>query len=136
MTKYGFGDLKVEFDNASDSLQDMSAYILTINGFSIEAILQEITAAGDNDEAWAAVGVNRVSPIVLGGHYDDTATTGPDVIFNAIGNTTTRTLKFTWGGSKDSSVETIIKRYDRGPTRGEFTSFEVELQPTGSVSEN
>ena len=136
MAKYGFGDLKIEFDNASDSLVDMSAYITTINGFSIEAVMQEITAAGNADEAWAAVGVNKVSPVTLGGFYDDQATTGPDAIFNAIGNTTSRTLKFTWGGTKTSSVENVIKRYDRKPTRGELIAFEVELQPTGAVTEN
>ena len=135
MARAGFGDLKIEFDNAAASLVDMSTYITTVNGMEREALLQELTAAGDDDERWGIVGVNKVAPITLSGFFDDTASTGPDVIFNAIGNATTRTIKFTWGGTKTSSVETIIRKYMRKPTRGELTGFEVELQPTGIVTE-
>ena len=136
MARYGYGALKIEFDNASDALQDMSQYIMdTPPSFEREALIEEITAAGDSDEAHAAVGVSKVAPITMGGAYDDTVTTGPDVIFNAIGNTTTRTLKVTWGSTKTSSVECIITNYVRTPGRGELTKFTVTLQPTGAVTE-
>ena len=136
MARYGYPDLKIEFDNAAASLTDMSAYIMdTPPSFDREAILEEITAAGDNDEAHAPVGLSKVAPITMGGAYDDTAATGPDVIFNAIGNTTTRTLTVTWGSTKTSSVECIIQNYRRIPSRGGLTKFEVVLQPTGAVTE-
>jgi hypothetical protein len=133
MAKYGFADLKIEVDNSGGSPIDMSTYITSINGFSIEAILEEITSAGDADERWAAVGVSRAAEIVFGGAFDDTVTTGPDAIFNALGDT--REIKFTYGGSKTSTFEAIIRRYDRSPAMGELTKFEVALQPTGAIVE-
>jgi hypothetical protein len=134
MTRYGFGDLKIEFDDSGGVLRDMSQYVMSINGMDKEAILEEITAAGDDFEQYAS-GMTRVNVITITGLYDDTASTGPDVVFNAVGNATTRTLKFTWGGTKTTSVECIIKKYSRKPSRGELTKFEVELQPTGVVTE-
>jgi hypothetical protein len=134
MTRYGNPDLKIEFDNSSDALQDMSQYVMdTPPSFDREAILEDITASGDSDEAHAKVGLNKVNTLDLGGAFDDTAATGPDVIFNAIGDT--RTLKITWGGTKTSEVECIIKNYVRNAVRGELTKFVVTLQPTGAVTE-
>ena len=134
MTRYGYPDLKIEFDNSSDALQDMSKYVMdTPPSFDREAILEEITAAGDNDEAHAKVGLKKVNPLDLGGAFDDFAATGPDVIFNAIGDL--RSLKITWGSTKTSSVECLIKNYVRNAVRGELTKFVVTLQPTGAVTE-
>lgn len=134
MTRYGNPDLKVEFDNSSDALQDMSQYVMdTPPSFDREAITEDITASGDADEAHAKVGLNKVNTLDLGGAFDDQAATGPDAIFNAIGDT--RTLKITWGGTKTSQVECIIKNYVRNAIRGELTKFVVTLQPTGAVTE-
>jgi hypothetical protein len=135
MARAGWDVLIVSFDNAAGSLLDMSQYVWEINGFDREAFVQETTAAGDDDEQHAATGVKKVNPITIKGAYDDTASTGPDVVFNAVGNTTTRTLTVTWKSGKTSSVETVIRKYMRGPTRKEFTTYEVELQPTGIVTE-
>lgn len=111
----------------------MSQYILEINEMTVEALLEQSDTFGDIWMEQLATGSKRASPVTLKGFYDDTAATGPDVIFNAIG--ATRTLKITWGGSKTTSVETIIQTYKRMPTRGELTKFEVTLIPTGVVTE-
>lgn len=134
MTRYGYPDLVINFDNSGGTPVDMSAYIMdTPPSFDREAIIEEITAAGDNDEAHAKVGLDKVNPITLGGAYDDTAVSGPDVIFNSIGDT--RTLAVTWGSTKISTVECIIVNYTRIAARGELTKFTVTLQPTGDVTE-
>lgn len=140
MAKYGFDKLKIEFDNSGGvTLIDMSAYILNIDGVSIEAMLEESHAAGD---AWVKqlwTGIRRLADIKLDGFYDDAATTGPDAIFNDVGagGTTggTRTLKITYGSTKTTQVETIIKSYRRDPNRNQLTKFEVVLTPTGAVTE-
>lgn len=132
MARYSFADLKVEFDNAGGTLVDMSAYITTINGIEKEALVEEITSAGDNDQRSAAVGVAKVGDITIAGPFDDTATTGPHAIFNAIGST--RTLQQTFGGSIVQVVETIIMKYSIKTTRNALTQFEVVLRPTGAVS--
>lgn len=139
MAKYSSKDVVIEFDNASGSLVDMSQYILTFNGIDIEAMLAESHSFGDSWTESLYAGMRKVGGITLGGYYDDTATSGPHVIFNDVGNTgtsgTTRTFKATWGGAKTTSVETLIQNYKRLPAKGELTKFEVVLMPTGTVTE-
>ena len=135
MSRYGSNAVKVEFDNSGGALTDMSAYVTEIDGFDIEAALEDTTAMGDANITQAATGFKVNNDINLGGFYDDTAATGPDAIFNAPGNTTTRTLKVTWGGTKSTAVETVIKKYQRIPSTGKLTRYKVVLAPSGSVTE-
>jgi hypothetical protein len=44
VAKYGSNSIVIEFDNAGGSLVDMSAHILQINGFDVEALMEESTA--------------------------------------------------------------------------------------------
>lgn len=133
MAKYTAANVVVEFDETGGSLTDMSQYVQEINGIDIEMTLEESHTFGDSWVENLSAGLKKVAPVTLTGMYDDTATTGPDVIFNALG--ATRTLKITWGGTKTTSVETIIQKYSRKPARGTLTKFEVTLQPTGAVTE-
>ena len=133
MAKYGSDDLKVEVDNSGGTLVDVTAHVTEINGYSVQAVLEESTPFGVAWEESIFSGVKLVDDVELTGFYDDTATTGPDAIFNDLG--ATRTLKLTWGGSKTSSVEAIIAQYDRNPAVKESTKYTVTLKPTGAVTE-
>lgn len=135
MARAGWDVLVVSFDDSGGTLRDMSQYVFEIDGFDREAVTQDVTAAGDDDEQHASVGLKRVGPITIRGAYDDAASTGPDVVFNAVGNTTLRTLTVTWKSGKSSSVECVITNYKRSPTKGQLTGYEVKLQPTGAVTE-
>ena len=137
MAKFGSSDVKVEVDNAAGSLVDLSQYIDSVGEVNISAALQDSHAMGD---AWVerlATGLKQHEPIELEGFYDDTDTTGPNVVLHgdgvAIG--ATRTLKITFGGTKSISVETIITAFRRAITRGELTRFVAVLTPTGAVTE-
>ena len=138
MSKYGSSSLKIEVDNSSGSLVDMSQHVLEINGVRVEAILEESHSFGD---AWfesLATGLRRMQDVELGGFYDDAATTGPDVIFNAVFSApgdTTRTLKVTWGSTKTTEVETLIMFYERRAAVGTLHRYTVGLKPTGAVVE-
>ena len=131
--KHGPDEIRIDVDNSSGSLVNLSAYIDTFNGITKEALTEEDTVCGDADETHGAVGVAQVQPVTLEGWYDDTASIGPHVILNAIGNT--RSLKITWGNSKTTIVEAIIQTYARLPARGGSTRFTATLQPTGAVTE-
>lgn len=133
MAKYGSKDLKVEVDNSGGTLVDLSNYVTTINGISVEAILEEGTAMGDTWVEQLFTGNKQMPAITLGGFYDDTASTGPDAVLNAIGDT--RTLKVTWGGTKTTSTEAIITSYVRTPAVKTLTKFSAVLTPTGAVTE-
>ena len=138
MAKYGSSSVVIEFDGADGgALTDMSQHVQSINGTKISKLTEESHTFGD---AWfeaLQTGIKRMENIVLEGLYDDTATTGPDAVWNiaAITHAVTRTFKITYGGTKTTSVETWILSYERMPVRGALTRFRVELQPTGAVSE-
>lgn len=138
MAKYGSNSVTINVDNSGGTPVDMSQHVLEINGIEIEAILEESHSFGD---AWfesLAVGLRRMAPVVLGGFYDDAASTGPDVIFNAVANgpaATTRTFQVVYGASKSTSVETLIAKYGRKLSRGALHRYETTLQPTGAVTE-
>jgi hypothetical protein len=131
--KYGSKDLVIEFDNSSGTLVDITQHVTAINGVNIEALLEEGTTYGDSWVEQLFTGVKQLADITVDGFYDDTATTGPHALFNDLG--ATRTFKVTWGGSKTTSVETIIRNYNRNPVRKELTKYQVTLAPTGAVTE-
>ena len=138
MAKYSSASAKVEFDLVGGTLQDMSAYVTDINGVDIESLTEESTPFTQAWQAHLPVGIFKVADIVIGGFYDDTATTGPDVVFNALSNgpgATSRTLKVTYGASKSTSVETWIVKMSRKLVRNGLTRFEVTLRPTGQTTE-
>jgi len=138
MAKYGSNSLAIAVDNSSGSATTMTSYVTEINSVEIEAMLEESHSFGD---AWfesLATGVRKASDLVLGGFFDDTSSTGPDAIFNAVASGPTassRTVTITWGGSKTTSFEALITKYTRTASRNELTKFEVTLTPTGTVTE-
>ncbi len=136
MALKGFPNLKIELDdNTGAALQDISAYVTTINGYTPEQILEEITAAGDADERWAVVGFNRLEPIVLTGPYDNTA----DGLWDVTRDTpaTARRIKFTFdmpGAADTKQIATFIRSQKIGMERASLHAVEVTLQPTGAVT--
>ncbi len=138
MAKYGSNSLVINFDNVGGTPTDMSNYVQTINSVEVEAIIEESTSFGDSWMESLATGIRKMSDVVLGGMFDDTATSGPDVVFNAVASgpsASTRTLAITWGGSKITSVETLIAKYARTSARNTITKYAVTLKPTGTVTE-
>ena len=138
MAKYGSNSFVVSIDNSGGTPVTMTDYIRSIGDVDVKAMMQESTAFGDAWMEKLATGMLEAGSITLGGYYDDTATTGPDAIFNdvATGPTdSTRTLLLTWGGSKTTSAEVWISAYKRTATVGELTAFEVTLEYTGTVTE-
>ncbi len=133
MATYGQSDFAISVDNSGGTPVAMTAYVMTVNAINVETLTEESDAFGDSWIENVATGVKRWPAFTIGGIYDDTATTGPDAIFNSPGDT--RTVTITWGGSKTTSAECIIRRYTRTPTRGQKTKYEVEFLPTGTVTE-
>lgn len=138
MAKYGSNSVVVNFDNSGGTPVDMSQYVTTLGAITISAFMEDSEAFGDAWREVLATGVREVSPIVIGGFYDDTATTGPDVIFNAVASgpsVATRTLAVTWGSTNITSVETQITKYTRTAVVDKLTRYEVTLMASGAVTE-
>ena len=135
--KHGSQDVVVAFDDSGGNVQTMTPYITEINGLDIEAITEESTAFGDTWMKNLAVGVSKGADVSLGGYYDDTATTGPDAIFNALPAgpaTATRTLTITFATDKTFSCEVIIVKYTRTLAFNALTKFTVLLRPSGTIT--
>ena len=138
MAVFGFPDLKIELDvGTGGALGDISAYVTEIGGYSKEAVLQELTAAGDDDDRWGAVGITRKSEIVLTGPYDNTANKLVAITKAAAALGGLRTLQLTFDGDTGADVETVeclIMKVERNPARDTLHNYVVTLRPTGAVS--
>lgn len=139
MANYGPADLTVEYDNAAGTLVDITAHVLTVNDIDVENMTEEVRPFGASWDVHKGIGVGRMPVVELGGVYDDTASTGPDALFaNRVPEgpaTATRSLKFTWGSSKTTNVETILLAYRRSVDKNGLTRWLARLQPTGAVTE-
>lgn len=136
MALFGFPDLKIEIDaSVGGMLTDISAYVTSIGGWSREALLEEITAAGDNDDAWAAVGLLQKSELSMTGPYNSAANSLVALTIGGEGET--RTIALTFDGATASDVETceaLIKSISRNPSKGALHAYEVVWRPTGAIS--
>lgn len=128
MTKYNSTNLDLSVGGTS-----MKAHILDDVTLSVEIGTEEATAFGDAAAAHISTGVKKAAPITVGGYYDDTATTGPDVKLNVLG--TTIAVIITWGGSKTSTFSAIVQKYDRIGKIGAMTRYVATLLPTGAITE-
>ena len=138
MARFGFPDLIIEMDVSSGgALGNITAFVTEISDRSIEAILEEITAAGDTVDKWAAVGITKKGEITLTGPYDNTSDKLV-LITNQAGDVgETRTLKLTYDGATAADVlivETIIKSTAHNASRDALHAYSVVLQPTGAIT--
>tara|TARA_Y100000310_G_scaffold333905_2_gene412443 strand:+ start:14872 stop:15288 length:417 start_codon:yes stop_codon:yes gene_type:complete len=138
MALFGFPDLKIQLDESTGgSLGDMSAYITEISGYSKEAILEEITAAGDSDDRWAWTNLIKKGEIVLTGPYDNTANKLVVSTRDAGDLGAQRTLEITFDGATAADVETVevlISKVERNPSRDALHAYSVTLRPTGAIT--
>lgn len=135
MATYGWNVFKFELDvSVGGALTDMSAYVLEISDIEIAALTQEATPATTAAVAHLATGITECKEFTVKGVYDDTATTGPNVVFVGVGDV--RSFKITWGGSKTTAGECIITSYKRIAKKGDLTAYELTLLPTGAITEN
>lgn len=135
MANYSSKDLVISIKDNGGSPQTFTGYVRAIGGISIEAILQESTAYGDSWQEFLSTGIRKMAPITIGGFYDTAATSGPDVLFAGHEGDLREDTVFTYGGSKTTTVDTYVQKYERLPKLGAMTEFQVTLQPTGSVAE-
>ena len=138
MALFGFPDLKIQMDiSTGGALGDMSAYVTEISGYSKEAILQEITAAGDSDDKWAWTNLIKKGEIVLTGPYDNTADKLVVSTRDAADLGAQRTLELTFDGATVADVETVevlISKVERNPARDALHNYSVTLRPTGAIT--
>ncbi len=136
MAKFAYPDLKIELDNATPALQDISAYVTSINGWSKERLVEDVTGAGDTTDRHAALGFLQKGEVELSGPYDNTAEGLLDIL-KAWSDDSERTLQLTFDGATAADVETVeclLMGFERNPSRGAFTQVVAKLRPTGAIT--
>lgn len=136
--KHGSSEITITYDDAPSGVgQNVTQHILTMNGIKIEAITQPSHAFGDAWEEHTPTGMKRVPPITFTGYYDDTAATGPHIVFVAPDDDPqdgTRTLVIVFGNAKTFTTETRLVSYEVLGKNSGLTEFAAVVQPTGSAT--
>lgn len=135
MAQYSSASVVISIKDNGGSSQTFTAYVRSIGNVSIEAIIQEATAFGMTWATYVSTGIKKMAAITLGGFYDTAATSGPDVLFASHEGDTRTGCVITYGGSKTTTFDAIIQKYERMPKLGAMTEYQVTLQPTGTVTE-
>jgi hypothetical protein len=128
MAKYNGSNFKVSW-NATD----ITSMVLDPITFSRDGVVEDTTPYSVTDQQQTYAGMNKLPDITIGGLYDDTVTTGSDALFNQVG--VSHTIMYTWGGTKTTSLNGIIKSYQRIAGVGKVTRFKAVIAQSGPVTE-
>lgn len=138
MAKTGFDVLafKITSSSATGAFHDLSQYITEYSGLEILAELQESHTLGDAWAEQAYANFRRISPITIGGFYDDVAASGPVALLgNATDLGAERVIKLNFGTTNAyPKCDVLVRRFSRKPNRGQLTGYECELQPIGALT--
>lgn len=128
MARYGPADVAVTY--SAQALDDVTV----ISELPLEMLTEEITPFGSAWETHAPVGVKKLGPITLEAPYTDDSNDLNDKLFD-VGIGGTATLLLGWGGTKTTSVSTVLQSIQRIASRGSLTKVRGVLLPTGVVTE-
>ena len=135
MAQYSSANIIISVKDTGGTPRILTPYVRSIGGVSIESVIQESTAFGDTWQKSVSAAISKMAAITLGGFYDTAATVGPDVLFAGKQGETRTGCIITWGGTKTTTFDAIIQKYERLPKLGGMTEYSVTLQPTGTVVE-
>lgn len=135
MAKFNSKDSVFQINDGS--LRNLSSYINSIDGVPGERELNEVTALGDGGRKYIPGLENTV--ITLEGHYDDTATTGPEAVLGVLRtDTTTRAWDYgpkgSSGGFLKYSGNCFVRRFEVTSRVGDIVMWRAELQVDGQVT--
>lgn len=130
--KHGSSEITVNYDDGpGGTARAITAFILTMGAIKITSNMQANTPFGATIEAMLPTGVTKIDQVTLHGFWDDTATTGPHVVFIAPDDgpqDSTRTLAIVFGNSKTWTSEGYLVSYAVLGKAGNLTEFEAVCQ--------
>lgn len=131
--RHSSSEVTVTYDDGPGGTgRAVTGYVLEMSGAKITQGMSVDTALGDAWESFSPSGVGKMDPVTLSGWWDDTATTGPHVVFIAPDDgpqDDTRTLVLVFGNSKTLTVETRLVSYEVTARAGDLTRFTAVIQP-------
>ena len=135
MAQYSSSSVILSIKDTGGTPRTLTPYVRSIGNVSIEAILQEATPFGATWATFVSTGIKKMAALTLGGFYDTAVDVGPDVLFAGHEGETRTACVITYGGTKTTTFDAIIQKYERLPKLGAMTEYQVTLQPTGTVAE-
>ena len=126
-----------QIDDTSNQLRNISAFLDEMSGLPGPRNLNDVTAMGDTGRK-SIPGLEDVL-ITLAGHFDDTATTGPDAILGPL-RTHTAELDFDYGpegttsGDVKYSGKFFLTSYEIESRVGSQVRFRATIQVNGAVT--
>lgn len=133
--KYGSQSVTIQIsDGPGGTLRTITNYVLSMGGVKITSNMEASHAFGDSWEENLPVGMGKLEPMTLEGHWDTTATTGPHVVFIAPDDgpqDAVRQLVVVFGDSKTMTVNCYLASYEVLAQVGALTRFRAELIFTG-----
>lgn len=82
MAKHSPSEVTVTIDDAPGGTpRIITPYVTTIGGLAIEALTEQTNPFGVTSEQNTPIGITKVADIAIGGFFDETAVTGPHVVF-------------------------------------------------------
>lgn len=130
-------DAAFKVDDSAGTLRTLTSYVDNVSGLPGARNLSEVTAFGDGG-AKSIPGLQNVS-FSVSGHYDSTATTGPDVVLSGL-RTATATASFEYGpeggttGKIKYSGECWLTEYTVDASVSDKVSFSASFQVDGTVT--
>jgi len=138
MAKFNSKVSKFLIKDTGGTVRDLSAYLTEISGIPGEReLIPWLTIGGSSREKIPSVENN--GPIRLAGFFDDTATSGPDIVLAALRTYETRT-EFNYGpkgsttGFRRFDGFVFVRRYEVRSIPGELVAFVAELEVDGAIT--
>jgi len=137
--KHSSSEITIAYDDGPGGTpRTITSFILTMGAVKLTSNMEVSTAYGDTITKMLPTGLSTIDPIDLEGFWDDTATTGPHVVFIAPDTNpqgTTRTLTIVFGNSKTWTSEGFLNSYEVLGKAGNLTRFKARLiQNSGAWS--
>lgn len=130
-------DAAFKLDDSGGTLRTLTSYVDNVTGLPGGRELSDVTAFGDAGTK-SIPGLQNVT-FTVSGHFDPTATTGPNAVINSL-RTATATASFEYGpegasnGDTKFSGECWLEEYTVDSTVREKVSFSATFRVDGTVS--
>jgi hypothetical protein len=134
MSKHGPSEVVITIEDApGGTVRTMTPYVTSISGVGVESITEQSNPFGVTSEQHTPIGVDKSADIVLGGFFDETATTGPHVVFNITAgdkapSSVGRVFTFLPMTGKTFTMTVHLVKYEITAKRDGLTEYQATLR--------
>lgn len=138
MAKFNSEEAVFKLDDSGGVLRDLTAHLLEVNGLPAAGEMRDITKLGDTVGHKFHRGIENVT-FSIRGLFDDTATTGPNVVIRGL-RTLTTSSSFEYGPSGGTTAkvkysgECFLTNFVEVARVGSMVEFTADFQVNGGVT--